>query len=85
MKYMGSKRFMLSNGLGDLLREQLPYAKRFIDPFSGSGGVVNYVAVDQKFEGEIIASDLQKYAVVLARAVIGRTKELEIDNLKTIG
>ncbi|MBI2639491.1 MAG: DNA adenine methylase [Candidatus Sungbacteria bacterium] len=82
MKYMGSKRFMLSNGLGDLLREQLPYANRFIDPFCGSGGVINFVAKNLNFKGEIIAGDLQKYAVVLARAVIGRTKVFDAEYLK---
>jgi adenine-specific DNA-methyltransferase len=82
MKYMGSKRQMLENGLGEILRDQLPYAKRFIDPFCGSGGVINYVAVNQKFKGEIIAGDLQKYAIILARAVIGRTKELDLEQIK---
>mgnify|MGYP000682742737 CR=1 FL=1 len=84
MKYMGSKRFMLQNGLGDLLREQLPYAKRFIDPFCGSGGVINFVATNQSFKGEIIAGDLQKYAVILARAVIGRTDVFDINYLKKV-
>jgi len=84
MKYMGSKRYMLANGLGELLREQLPYAKRFIDPFCGSGGVVNFVATDQNFKGQIIASDLQKYAVILAKAVIERTSLINIEHLKKI-
>lgn len=84
MKYMGSKRFMLSNGLGELLHEQLSHAKRFIDPFSGSGGVINYVAVKEGFKGEIIAGDLQKYAVVLANAVIARTQVVDVEKMKTI-
>ena len=84
MKYMGSKRHMLENGLGEVLREQLPHAKRFIDPFSGSGGVVNYVAVNQAFKREIIAGDLQKYSVVLAKAVIGRTKEIDAEQVKKL-
>lgn len=84
MKYMGSKRYMLANGLGELLREQLPYTKRFVDPFSGSGGVVNFVATDQNFKGQIIASDLQKYAVVLAKAVIERTDTINVEYLKKI-
>ncbi|MFA5184401.1 MAG: DNA adenine methylase [Patescibacteria group bacterium] len=84
MKYMGSKRFMLNNGLGDLLREQLPRANRFIDPFCGSGGIINFVATDQNFKGEIIAGDLQKYAVVLAKAVIGRTEIFDVEYLKNI-
>ncbi|MDD5721370.1 MAG: DNA adenine methylase [Candidatus Pacebacteria bacterium] len=84
MKYMGSKRYMLANGLGELLREQLPSAKRFIDPFCGSGGVVNFVATNQNFKGEIIAGDLQKYAVVLSKAVIERTNILNPEYLKEI-
>lgn len=82
MKYMGSKRQMLKNGLGEILRGQLPHAKRFIDPFSGSGGVINYVAVEQKFKKPIIAGDLQKYSVVLARAVIGRTTKVDVERIK---
>lgn len=81
---MGSKRYMLNNGLGDLLRDQLPHAKRFIDLFCGSGGVINFVAVDQKFDGKIIACDLQEYSAVLASAVIGRTKEIDVDRLRKI-
>jgi len=84
MKYMGSKRQMLENGLGEILRDQLPHAKRFVDPFCGSAGVVNYVATNQKFKGEIIAGDLQKYAVVLARAVIGRTEKIDFERIKKL-
>ena len=75
MKYMGSKRFMLNNGLGQLIREQISYANRIVDPFCGAGSVVYYVA--QNFNKQIIAGDLQKYAVVLANAVIGRTRKLD--------
>ncbi len=79
---MGSKRHMLENGLGEILRSQLPHAKRFIDPFAGSGGVINYVAVERKFKKPIIAGDLQKYSVVLARAVIGRTAKVDVERIK---
>lgn len=75
---------MLRNGLGELLQEQLPHAKRFVDPFCGSGGVINFVATDQKFKKEIIAGDLQKYAVILAKAVIGRTDIVDVEYLKKI-
>jgi adenine-specific DNA-methyltransferase len=80
MKYMGSKKFMLNNGLGQLIREQLPYANRVIDPFCGAGSVVYYVA--QNSNKQIIAGDLQKYAVVLANAVIGRTRKLDTTALE---
>ncbi len=80
MKYMGSKRFMLNNGLGKLIREQLPHANRVVDPFCGAGSIVYFVA--QNSDKQIIAGDLQKYAVVLANAVIGRTKEINTDDLE---
>jgi adenine-specific DNA-methyltransferase len=76
MKYMGSKRFMLNNGLGELIRAQLPYARRVVDPFCGAGSVVYFVA--QNSGKRIIAGDLQKYAVVLANAVIGRNYPVDI-------
>lgn len=72
---MGSKRFMLGNGLGELIREQLPYANRVVDPFCGAGSVVYFVA--ENSNKKIIAGDLQKYATVLANAVIGRTKKID--------
>lgn len=75
---------MLANGLGELLREQLPYAKRFVDPFSGSGGVINFVALNPDFKGKILACDLQKYSVILANAVIARTSLFDIDQIKEI-
>ena len=68
MKYMGSKRFMLGNGLGELIKEQLPYANRVVDPFCGAGSVVYFAA--QHSNKKIIAGDLQKYAVVLANAAM---------------
>lgn len=81
MKYMGSKRFMLKNGLGKLIQEQLLHANRVVDPFCGAGSIVYFAA--QYFDKEIIAGDLQKYAVVLANAVIGRTEEINIERLET--
>lgn len=80
MKYMGSKRFMLNNGLGKLIREQLPHANRAVDPFCGAGSVVYFVA--QNSDKQIIAGDLQSYAVVLANAVIGRTKKIDTKTLE---
>ena len=80
MKYMGSKRYLLGSGLGDLISSRLVNAKRFVDPFCGSGAVVKYVA--GRFDGEIVAGDLQEYAVVLAKAVIGRTRKLDPERLE---
>jgi len=77
---MGSKKFMLRNGLGELIRDQLQHANRFVDPFCGSGSVVYFVA--QNFDKQIIACDLQEYAVVLANAVISRTQKTDTELLK---
>src|SRR5882762_2445994 len=70
MKYMGSKRAMLANGLGEMLRAEAEGVKRFADLFVGSGAVAWYVA--ENFGCHVIAADLQTFAVALAEAVIGR-------------
>jgi adenine-specific DNA methylase len=72
MKYMGSKRAMLSNGLGDVLDRELKSAKRFVDLFSGSGAVSIYVAKKQPIP--VRAVDIQSYAAILAKAVVGRNQ-----------
>lgn len=75
MKYMGSKRWMLSNGLGSLLVEQSRNAERFVDLFSGTAVVSWHVA--QQVEVPVLSVDLQTYSAVLARSVIGRTKDFD--------
>jgi adenine-specific DNA-methyltransferase len=70
VKYMGSKRAMLSNGLGELLTRERVGAGRFVDLFTGSGSVAIYIA--RKYKIPVFAYDLQKYSVVLADAVISR-------------
>lgn len=80
MKYMGSKRYMLKNGLGKLIRDNIKHCERFVDPFCGSGAVVFHVA--EKFNKPILASDLQKYSTVLANAVIGKETILNSENLE---
>lgn len=75
MKYMGSKRAMLQNGLGVLLTQELLTAKRFVDLFTGSGAVAWFAAVNHSVE--VQAYDLQSYGVVLADAVLGRTTPLD--------
>lgn len=71
MKYMGSKRAMLKNGLGHLLDETLIGRNRFVDLFCGSGAVSSFVA--QRAAIPVLASDLQQYAVTLTNAIIERT------------
>jgi adenine-specific DNA-methyltransferase len=70
MKYMGSKRMMLRNGLGGLLMRRVRSKRRFIDLFCGSGAVATYVAVRSKIR--VVAWDLQRYSAVLANAIITR-------------
>lgn len=77
MKYMGSKRSMLGNGLGEVLEQALDRCNRVYDPFTGSAAVAWYVA--QNYEKTVIASDLQSYATVLAASVVERTKPLDSD------
>lgn len=74
MKYMGSKRAMLQNGLGELLDLEVRDAAHFVDLFAGSGSVAIYVA--RKFPIPVLAFDLQSYSAVLAAAVVGRKDPL---------
>lgn len=75
MKYMGSKRAMLLNGLGSLLEREIVDADRFVDLFTGSAAVANHVA--QKYNVPVLASDLQAYSVILANAVLQRRRKLD--------
>ncbi|MEN6560914.1 MAG: DNA adenine methylase [Acidobacteriota bacterium] len=79
MKYMGSKRWMLKNGLGDLICAQAKSATRFIDLFTGSGAVACFAA--QRTSLPVKAYDLQGFAVVLAEAVIGRDKACDANQI----
>lgn len=74
MKYMGSKRAMLRNGLGDLLRSESSDAGRVVDLFCGAASVSWFVATELKKTA--IAFDLQEYAAVLAAAVVQRREPL---------
>src|ERR1035437_6966774 len=82
MKYMGSKRALLNNGLGRLISKQLPKANRVVDPFCGAGAVIYFIA--ENYHKKIIAGDLQKFAVILASAVISRTQKIYINKLERI-
>ncbi len=75
MKYMGSKRMMLQNGLGDLLADEIGRSTRFVDLFAGSGAVAIHVA--RTFAVPVLAFDLQRYSVVLSEAVINRVTKVE--------
>jgi len=70
MKYMGSKRAMLQNGLGTLLIRQVCVRNRFVDLFAGSAAVAIYIA--ERKDIRVRAVDLQSYSGALARAVLSR-------------
>ena len=74
VKYMGSKRAMLSNGLGDALSRSLQSANRVFDLFTGSGAVAWHIA--ERYGKEVIACDLQQYSAILAASVIERTHSI---------
>lgn len=61
---MGSKRAMLSNGLGELLHDTVGSGRDFHDLFCGTAAVASYVA--SNFPVRVYATDLQAYAVALA-------------------
>lgn len=75
IKYMGSKRWMLRNGLGKMLDVAVPASRRFFDLFAGSAAVASHVAT--RYAVSVVASDLQRYSQVLADAVLMRTKPLD--------
>ena len=78
MKYMGSKKYMLKNGLGELIIDQSKNSKNFYDPFCGSASVVWFAA--KNIDNKIIAGDLQGYAVDLANAVLLREEPIFQNN-----
>lgn len=77
MKYMGSKRAMLTNGLGILIDRALIGRSRFVDLFAGSGAVSKFVAT--KYTTPVLATDLQKYAALLTGSIINRITPLSTD------
>jgi adenine-specific DNA-methyltransferase len=80
MKYMGSKKYLLNNGLGKLILEKAKKTNNFFDPFCGSSAVIWFVA--NKIENKIFAGDLQEYSVVLANSVLNRTSAKDFYSLK---
>jgi len=82
MKYMGSKRAMLMNGLGELLRIEAKTCHRVVDLFCGSASVSWFSA--QELGKPVLATDLQEYAVVLAESVIGRESPICAKQIKGI-
>ncbi|MBU0631670.1 DNA adenine methylase [bacterium] len=81
MKYMGSKRSLLENGLGKIILSECENKKRFIDLFSGTGSVATYVA--KNTELEVVAVDLQVYSTLMSDAVLSRTSPYNTQNIYT--
>lgn len=79
MKYMGSKRWQLQNGLGRQLRKVVRPGDSFVDLFSGSGSVSWFVAT--QLDASVTAVDLQHYAAALSGSVIERTRRVDADRL----
>jgi len=74
MKYMGSKRVMLQNGLGKLLIKMANESNRVFDPFCGSGIVTWFLS--ENCDKKVIAGDLQEYSIVMANALLLRDRPL---------
>lgn len=81
MKYMGSKRMMLRNGLGEILATEARSATRLVDLFCGSAAVSWYSATE--LCKPVLACDLQSFATTLAGAVIKRTQPIQADVLES--
>lgn len=74
MKYMGSKRWMLGNGLSETIETRIKNYDRFVDLFCGSSVVSWHVS--QNYDVPVVANDLQEFCRVLAASVIHRTSTL---------
>jgi adenine-specific DNA-methyltransferase len=79
MKYMGSKRLMLQNGLGQLLKAQAKNKKRIVDLFSGSASVSWFAA--QNIALPVLSADLQWYSKWVARSVLCRRKRIDASDV----
>lgn len=79
MKYMGSKRVMLTNGLGRLIDKEIVRSKRFLDLFAGSSVVTRHAACRHNIP--VLAFDLQRYSKVLAGAVLDRDRPIDADTI----
>ena len=73
---MGSKRWMLKNGLADIIRSRVSEKThtRFVDLFCGSACVSWHVATNLSIP--VLSTDLQDFCRVLAASVVCRTATL---------
>ena len=70
---------LLQNGLADVISDEAANGKRIVDLFCGSATVSWFAALD--LHKRVLACDLQKFATVLAGAVVSRKKVLDSDLL----
>jgi len=80
MKYMGSKRAMLQNGLGSLILEESRKADRVVDLFCGAGSVVRFAA--EMTNMPVLAIDLQQYSIILANAILKKINSIDSSDLE---
>ncbi len=78
MKYMGHKGKMLPV-LGDILLHYADGAGKIADPFCGSATVSWFLA--ENTDKEIVAGDIQSFAVARAKAVVERTESFDPDRM----
>lgn len=76
---MGSKTGMLSGVLGEKLDALAPVGGRFIDLFSGSGAVAQYVATRKSVP--VVGVDLMRFSGALNAATIERTRVVDAEGL----
>lgn len=79
MKYMGSKKYMLKNGLGKMIVENAKSSKRIVDLFCGAGSVSWFAG--EKTNLPVLAVDLQLYATLFTGSVIERDFPLDPQSL----
>jgi adenine-specific DNA methylase len=79
---MGSKSFMLANGLGTLIKRRSNKATRIVDLFSGAAHIAWFAATETN--KPVLAVDLQNYSRILAEAIISRKTKLDSTKLKKV-
>ena len=71
MRYLGSERMVLANGLGDALTKDSRSPARFVDLFCGAGIVSEFVATSSELP--VLSSDLQNSKTTLAASIVKQT------------
>lgn len=74
MKYMGSKKYMLLNGLGKMILDTSPDINRVVDLFCGAGAVSWFIA--ESTYKPVLAVDLQKYATIVTASIVERDHKI---------